>query len=144
MPLFVCLFVLFCFISVMKSLKLATFNYVRDKCSQQNNAHQYGDISLIQSVVIPPLISLKPKFFCQVPVDFASYVAMSLFIFFFTLFWTRTYDMADGLVVLFAHSTFGIGLCPVDCCFYIICSYCLILCCNNKRWHCFSFKLSFF
>ena len=42
----VCLFILFCFvffISVMKSLKLATFNHVRGKSGQQNNAHQYGD-----------------------------------------------------------------------------------------------------
>ena len=27
----------------MKSLKLTTFNHVRDKSGQQNYAHQYGD-----------------------------------------------------------------------------------------------------
>ena len=78
--------------------------------------------------------------------DCSSYVVVSLLIFFYfvPVLDTLLYNMADGLVVLFAHSAFGIGLCPVDCCFYMICSYCLILCCNiNKRLCMFLFKALF-
>ena len=77
--------------------------------------------------------------------DCSSYVVVSLLIFFYfvPVLDTLLYNMADGLVVLFAHSAFGIGLCPVDCCFYMICSYCLILCCNINKRLCFSLKLSF-
>ena len=153
MPLFVCfvcLFVFF-FISVMKSLKMATFNHVRDKSGQQNNAHQYGDEQWCLNSHVRKIthwsrtwsyhLSFRWNPTFSVRSQWISLATLPcLFIFFLTLFWTRTYDMADGLVVLFAHSTFVIGLCPVDCCFYINCSYCLILCCNNKRWHCFSFK----
>ena len=78
-------------------------------------------------MVISLFISLKPTFSCQVLINCPSHIVMSPIVLFLRPFRVRANNVADCLVTLRAHSTFGInvGLSNRFCC--VFCTFCLIL-----------------